>query len=170
MTASFRFAAALCAALFAAPAGAAEMPHLQAQGTTKQLIVDDKPFLILGGELANSTASSLDYLNTKWPTLKSVGLNTVIAPVEWDQIEPQQGRYDFTVLDGMIKQALQNDMKLVLLWFGAWKNSMSTYVPAYVKRDYATYSKAQDDKGQPQDILSPFDPDTLAADARAFRP
>lgn len=169
MTASFRFAAtALCAVLFSIPAGAAEMPHLQAHGTTKQLVVDDKPFLILGGELANSTASSLDYLNAKWPILKSVGLNTVIAPVEWDQIESQQDRYDFTVLDGMIKQARQNDMKLVLLWFGAWKNSMSTYVPAYVKRDYATYAKAQDDKGQPQDILSPFDPDTLAADARAF--
>ncbi|HTM79621.1 DUF5597 domain-containing protein [Asticcacaulis sp.] len=169
MTASFRFAAtALCVVLFSIPAGAAEMPHLQAHGTTKQLVVDDKPFLILGGELANSTASSLDYLNAKWPILKSVGLNTVIAPVEWDQIEPQQDRYNFTVLDGMIKQARQNDMKLVLLWFGAWKNSMSTYVPAYVKRDYATYAKAQDDKGQPQDILSPFDPDTLAADARAF--
>jgi beta-galactosidase GanA len=169
MTASFRFAAAaFCAALFSIPAGAAEIPHLQTHGATKQLVVNDKPFLILGGELANSTASSLDYLNTKWPTLKSVGLNTVIAPVEWDQIEPQPGKYDFTVLDGMIRQARQNDMKLVLLWFGAWKNSMSTYVPAYVKRDYATYSKAQDDKGQPQDILSPFDPDTLAADGRAF--
>ena len=170
MTVSLRIlpVAAICAALFSAPAGAVEIPHLQAHGTTKQLVVDDKPYLILGGELANSTASSLDYLNTKWPALKSVGLNTVIAPVEWDQIEPQQGKYDFTVLDGMIKQARQNDMKLVLLWFGAWKNSMSTYVPAYVKRDYATYSKAQDDKGQSQDILSPFDPDTLAADTRAF--
>ncbi len=169
MTASFRFAAAaLCAVLFALPAGGAEMPHLQTQGTTKQLVVDGKPFLILGGELANSTASSLDYLNSKWPTLKSVGLNTVIAPVEWDQIEPQQGKYDFTVLDGMIRQARQNDVKLVLLWFGAWKNSMSTYVPAWVKRDYATYSKAQDDHGQSQDILSPFDPDTLAADTHAF--
>jgi len=170
MIASFRFAAAaaICAVLAAAPVGAAEIPHLQAHGTTKQLVVEDKPFLILGGELANSTASSLDYLNTKWPTLKSVGLNTVIAPVEWDQIEPQPGKYDFTVLDGMLRQARQNDMKLVLLWFGAWKNSMSTYVPPYVKRDYATYAKAQDDKGQPQDILSPFDPDTLAADARAF--
>lgn len=161
-------AAMIGAVLLWMPALAADIPHLATQGTTKQLIVDGKPFLILGGELANSTASNLDYLNTKWPTLKSVGLNTVIAPVEWDQIEPQPGKYDFTVLDGMIKQARQNNVKLVLLWFGAWKNSMSTYVPPYVKRDYTTYSRAQDDKGQPQDILSPFDPDTLAADARAF--
>jgi len=159
---------ALLASLVAAPVLAADMPRLEAHGTTKQLVVDGKPFLVLGGELANSSASDLDYLNARWPVLKSVGLNTIIAPVEWDQIEPQQGQFDFTVLDGMIKQARQNNVKIVLLWFGAWKNSMSTYVPAWVKRDYQTYAKAQDDKGQPQDILSPFDPDTLAADACAY--
>ncbi|MGA9658879.1 MAG: DUF5597 domain-containing protein [Asticcacaulis sp.] len=147
---------------------AADIPHLQIKGTTRQLVVDDQPFLILGGELANSSASDPDHLKTTWPVLKSVGLNTVIAPVEWDQIEPESGRYDFTVLDAMLQQARDNHMRLVLLWFGAWKNSMSTYVPAYIKHDYKTYAKAQDDKGQPQDILSPFDPDNLKADARAF--
>ena len=68
----------------------------------------------------------------------------------------------------MIRQARQNHVKLVLLWFGTWKNSMSTYVPTYIKHDFKTYAKVKDDKGQPQDILSPFDPDTLAADANAF--
>ena len=146
----------------------ADIPHLESHGTARQLIVGGKPFLILGGELSNSSASSLDYLQGTWPVLTAAGLNTVIAPVEWDQVEPNEGTYDFTVLDGMIKQAQTHHMHLVLLWFGAWKNSMSTYVPAYVKHDYAKYAKAQDDKGQPQDILSAFDPDTLAADSRAF--
>lgn len=162
---------ALClgfGAFLATPVMAADIPHLAPKGTTKQLVVDDKPFLVFGGELSNSAASSLDYLSGTWPTLKAVGLNTIIAPVEWDQIEPQQGKYDFTVVDGMIKQARQNNTRIVLLWFGAWKNSMSTYVPPFVKHDYATYAKAQDDKGKPQDILSPFDPDTLRADATAF--
>lgn len=159
---------AACASLVAAPAPAAEIPHLSPHGTTKQLVVDGKPFLVLGGELTNSAASSADYLSTTWPTLKSAGLNTVIAPVEWDQIEPQQGHFDFSVTDAVIKQARQNNMHLVLLWFGAWKNSMSTYVPPFVKRDYAKYARAQDDKGRPQDILSPFDPDTLKADQSAF--
>jgi beta-galactosidase GanA len=158
----------LCLAPGPLVAISAEAPHLRDKGTTRQLIVDDKPFLVLGGELANSSASDLSYLQAQWPTLKSVGLNTIIAPVEWDQVEPQQGRFDFTVLDGMIRQARQNKVKIVVLWFGVWKNSMSTYVPAWVKRDYATYAKAQDDKGQPQDILSPFDPDTLKADSAAY--
>ena len=144
------------------------IPHLAAHGSTKQLVVDGKPYLVLGGELTNSAASSADYLAKLWPGLKSVGLNTVVLPVEWDQIEPQQGHFDFTVADAVLKQARQNNMHVVLLWFGAWKNSMSTYVPSFIKRDYTRYTRAQDDKGRPQDILSAFDPQTLEADQTAF--
>jgi len=168
----FLSAAACLMIAFASPATAADVspswPHLAPHGTTKQLVVDGKPFLVLGGELSNSAASSADYLATTWPTLKAAGLNTVIAPVEWDQVEPQQGHFDFTVADAVLKQARQNNMHVVLLWFGAWKNSMSTYVPPFVKRDYAKYTRARDDKGRPQDILSPFDPETLKADQAAF--
>lgn len=160
--------AVLAALAFAHPAAAADIPHLKPHGSTQQLVVDGKPFLVLGGELSNSAASSADYLDTVWPTLKAAGLNTVIAPVEWDQIEPQPGHFDFSVADALIKQARQNNMHVVLLWFGAWKNSMSTYAPPFVKRDYAKYTRAQDDKGRPQDILSPFDPETLKADQAAF--
>jgi beta-galactosidase GanA len=147
---------------------AAQVPQLRKQGSATQLVVDDKPFLILGGELYNSSASNPDYLNRLWPRLKGVGLNTVIAPVEWDQVEPSPGHYDFTVLDGMLKQARANNVKLVLLWFGAWKNSMSTYVPAYVKHDWQRFSRTRTKAGEVQEILTPFDPDTLAADKAAL--
>jgi len=149
-------------------AAAQSIPHLKKHGTATHLVVDGKPLLILGGELGNSTASDLKYLERQWPVLKTIGINTVLAPVEWDQIEPQQGVYDFKPLEGMLRQAEANGMKVVLLWFGAWKNSTSSYTPPYIKRDYQTYAKAQDNKGVPQDILSPYDPDTLQADQRAF--
>lgn len=164
----FAWLAALLAAL-GNPALAAEPPQLKPQGTAMQLHVDGKPFLILGGELGNSTASELEHLKTHWKTLRTIGLNTVVAPVEWDQIEPgAEGRFDWRPVDGLLRQAEASGMKLVLLWFGAWKNSMSTYVPPYVKHDSARFVRAQDDKLVPQDILSPYGAETLKADQRAF--
>lgn len=163
---------AAVALVLAAYAGAAPsdpgLPHLRRQGETRQLVVDGKPFLVLGGELHNSSASQLAYLDRLWPRLQAANLNTVVAPVEWDQIEPRQGQYDFTVLDGMLGQARAHGMKLVLLWFGAWKNSMSTYVPAWVKRDTERYGRVRTRAGAAQEILTPFDPDTLAADQAAL--
>lgn len=159
----------LSLSLMSWPAAAAEtVPHLRRQGSATQLIVNEQAFLVLGGELHNSSASSLPYLEKLWPTLKAIGVNTVLAPVEWDQIEPVEGRYDFTILDGMLKQARAHDTRLILLWFGAWKNSMSTYVPSYVKFDSQRFTRARNRAGQAQDILTPFDSRTLAADKAAF--
>ena len=168
----WRPAATLAAMLLASPAQAAAadapVPQLRKQGTAMQLIVDNQPFLVLGGELHNSSASSLPYLQKLWKPLQEAGVNTVLAPVEWDQVEPQEGRFDFTVLDGMLKQARAGNSRLILLWFGAWKNSMSTYMPAFVKRDQQRFPRARNRAGEAQDILSPFSASTLKADAAAF--
>ena len=109
------------------------------RGAQAQLIVDGKPFLILGGELANSSASSLAYLEPVWPRLAKMRLNTLLAPVSWELMEPVEGRFDYSLVDGLLKQARANNMRLVLLWFGSWKDSMSSYVPAWVKRDQARF-------------------------------
>jgi len=161
-------ALALSAALSATPAAAEELPHLARHGDTTQLLVDGKPFLMLGGELGNSSASNLDYLAAQWPTLKALNLNTLLAPVSWDQIEPVEGRFDFTIVDGVIAQARAHDTRLVLLWFGSWKNSMSSYAPAWVKRDTARFPRARTADGKALEILSPASPANQAADAKAF--
>ncbi|HWU48710.1 MAG TPA: DUF5597 domain-containing protein [Asticcacaulis sp.] len=158
----------LAVAVMAGPVLASEPPHLAMQGSATQLVVDDHPFLMLGGELGNSTASDPAYMDRQWSKLDAIGLNTLFMPVEWDQIEPEKGRFDFSVIDADIAQARAHKTHLVLLWFGAWKNSMSTYAPAWVKHDWKTYSRARDEKDVAQDILSPFDPDTLKADRDAF--
>jgi len=100
------------------------------QGKTYQLIVDDKPFLILAGELGNSSFTSLEYMAPIWSKLKVMNINTLLAPVYWELIEPEEGKFDFELLDQLVKEARNNDLKIVLLLFGSWKNSMSSNAPA----------------------------------------
>jgi beta-galactosidase GanA len=147
---------------------ASDPPHLRTKGTTRQLIVDGTPFLILGGELGNSTASDLKYLQQFWPLFGKLGLNTILAPASWELIEPHEGQFDFRSIDGLLEQARAHDTRLVLLWFGAWKNSMSSYVPAWVKRDQVRFARSQLPDGRGMEILSPFSAANRDADARAF--
>lgn len=158
----------LAALLWSAAPAAAHPPALERRGDTVQLVVDGRPFLILGGELANSSASSSAHMAPVWPRLRAMGLNTVLAPVSWELIEPAEGRMDYASVDALIEKARTNELHLVLLWFGAWKNSMSSYAPTWVKRDPARFARVHGPDGVPMEMLSVFDPDLLAADARAF--
>jgi beta-galactosidase GanA len=152
----------------AASCASAAPPRMEKHGDTQQLIVGGKPFLILGGELGNSSASSAEYMKPHWPRLKAMHLNTVLAPVYWELIEPGAGKYDWSTLDAMLREARAHDLKLVLLWFGAWKNSMSTYAPAWVKRDSVRYPRVKIADGSSVEILSALSKNTLDADARAY--
>jgi hypothetical protein len=143
-------------------------PKLVKTNGVTQLFVDQKPFLMLGGELGNSSTSDIDYMRPIWPKLRSMNLNTVLAPVYWELMEPVQGKFDFTLVDSMIVGARKNDLKLVLLWFGAWKNSMSCYAPAWVKTNQQKFERAKDNKGNGLEILSAFNKDNLKADINAF--
>src|SRR6188474_1640298 len=162
-----RFAAALVTASLTIAAAAAP-PRLDRHARTPQLVVQDKPFLVLGGELGNSSASSAAYTKPHWPRLRAMNLNTVLAPVSWELIEPTEGKFDWTPVDDLLRDARANDLKLVILWFGAWKNSMSTYVPSWVKRDPKRFPRAQLADGSSVEILSAFSASTRDADVRAF--
>jgi beta-galactosidase GanA len=151
-----------------ATCSAGAVPHLEPQGTARRLIVNGQPMLIIGGELGNSSASSAAYMAPHWPRLHRMHLNTVLTPVSWELIEPTEGHFDWSSVDSAIEAARTNQLKLVFLWFGAWKNSMSTYVPAWVKRDQSRFPRAQLPNGQGLDILSAFSAATRDADERAF--
>ena len=161
--------------LAAAPAGAqttagasAAIPHLQKQGTATQLIVDGKPFLMLAGELRNSSGSSLDYLKPIWPKLVAMHINTVLTAVYWELLEPKEGQFDFTLVDGAIQAARENNLRLVFLWFGSWKNGVSSYPPAWVKTDQNRFPRVQDKNGKGLETLSTLGTASRDADSRAF--
>ncbi|SOD78182.1 GH35 family beta-galactosidase [Spirosoma fluviale] len=161
-------AGALLLAHQVAAQSSTNLPHLQKQGTATQLVVEGKPFLMLGGELGNSSASSTAYMKPRWPKLQQMHLNTVLAPVYWELLEPEEGKFDYTLVDDLLKDARQHQIKLVLLWFGTWKNSMSCYVPAWVKTDTKRFPRIRDKKGKAHEILTPLDKNNLDADVKAF--
>lgn len=145
-----------------------KIPYLQKQGSATQLIVDNTPFLILGGELGNSSAASGEDIERIFPKLQRMGLNTVLVPAYWDLTEPTEGIYDFSLTDKVIRQARENELKVIFLWFGAWKNSMSCYAPLWFKRDYTKYPRAHTKTGKPLEIASAFSENVYQADSRAF--
>lgn len=106
------------------------IPYLRQTDTAQQLIVDGKPFLMLGGEVQNSQFSSARYMRGVWPRLKAANINTVFGAVAWEQSEPTEGTFVFSQLDQIILGAREHGLRLVLLWFGGFKNALSTYVPA----------------------------------------
>lgn len=145
-----------------------QLPHLVKTGNKKQLIVDDHPFLILGGELGNSTATTTLSMEPVWPKLKAMNLNTVLMPVYWELVEVAEGKFDFSLYKALITEARKNDLKIVFLWFGIWKNSMSSHAPAWVKLNQQKYPRVKDQNGKSHEILTSFSDDVLNADTRAF--
>lgn len=146
----------------------AQNSTLQKQGTATQLVVDGAPFLILGGELGNSSAACVQDIEHIFPKLERMGLNTVLVPAYWDLIEPAEGNFDFTLTDKVLQQARQNNLKVVFLWFGAWKNSMSCYAPLWFKENYKRFPRAYTRNGKPLEIASAFSEAVYEADQRAF--
>ena len=147
---------------------AAQIPHLEKHGTATRIVVQGKPFLMIAGELHNSTCGSFDYMRPVWKKMAAKNLNTVIATVSWELVEPEEGKFDFALVDSMIGGAREADLRLVLIWFGSWKNASSVYIPSWVKKDYEKYPRAKDENGKPLEILSTFGDSSCEADARAF--
>ncbi len=140
-------------------------PYLDRTTDRAQLIVDGKPFPVLGIELHNSSSSGVSALARGLEVAKAVNANTVLASVTWESVEPIQGTFDFSSVEVLVSEARKSGMRLVLLWFGAWKNGSSSYAPAWVKRDWERYPRCVLADGRLSDTLTPFGPTELDADA-----
>ncbi|MBT0667920.1 DUF5597 domain-containing protein [Novosphingobium profundi] len=161
---------AACALLaLARPAGAQanEVPHIETKGARHALIVDGAPFLMLGAQINNSSSWPAAMPGV-WPAMEAMHVNTVEAPIGWEQIEPEEGHFDCAAVDLLLEQARAHKVRLVLLWFATWKNTNPQYAPSWVKLDNARFPRMRRADGTFHYALSPFAAATLAADSKAF--
>lgn len=159
--------AALAALLALQSARAAEAPRLVERDGRHALMVDGAPFLMLGAQVHNSSNYPAA-LKKVWPAVKAMQANTVEVPVAWEQVEPVEGKFDFSFVDTLVAEARQNQVRLVLLWFATWKNTSPQYVPAWVKFNNQRFPRMVGPDGKTSYCLSPLGDETLKADKRAF--
>ena len=158
---------AIACSAAAADAQSAPLPHFVHSGGKHALIVDGAPFLILGAQAHNSSNYPA-VLPKVWPVIRDMHANTLEIPIAWEQIEPQEGRFDFSYVEMLIEQARQNHVRIVPLWFGTWKNTNPGYTPAWVKSDPKRFPRMITKDGKTHYVLSPHFRSTLEADKRAF--
>ncbi len=153
----------------AAPAAAAEapIPQVVTREGRHALLVDGKPFLILGAQVNNSS-NWPQALEDVWPAIELVRPNTVMVPVAWEQVEPTEGEFDFSFVDTLLAQARERNVRLILLWFATWKNNAPHYAPSWVKLDNQRFPRVVTEDGRTLNSLSPHGAATLEADRKAF--
>ncbi len=145
----------------------ADIPHLQNVEGVAQLVVDGRPMLLRAGELDNSSGEP-EVMAKSWKDFAEMNLNAVVTPVYWEVIEPSEGAFDWSSVDGVIDAAREYNMRVVFLWFGSWKNSMSCYAPGWVKADTKRFPRAMVPGPRPIEMLSAFSGECLKADETAF--
>lgn len=143
------------------------LPSIVQKDGRQALMVDGAPFLILGAQ-ANNSSNYPAMLAKVWPAVARLGANTLEIPVAWEQIEPSEGKFDFSYVDTLLREAREHHVRLVLLWFGTWKNTGPAYTPSWVKLNNQRFPRMIDAKGDVIYALSPVHQATLDADSKAF--
>ncbi len=150
-----------------AAARAVEAPRVVQKDGRFALMVEGRPYLVLGGQIHNSSGWPSE-LPQVWKSMAALHANTVEAPIYWEQFEAQPGKFDYSNVDQIIEGARAHDLHVVLIWFGTWKNGNNHYVPTWVKADTKRFPRVIRPDGEPIDVMSPISRNTLEADKAAF--
>ncbi|MEZ2346744.1 DUF5597 domain-containing protein [Terriglobus sp. RCC_193] len=167
LTLRFMVAAIGCAITSASHAQTSQSPRMVEHDGHHALFVDGAPYLVLGAQINNSSTWP-STLPKVWPALQRMHANTIEAPIYWEQLEPHPGQFDFSSVDQLVKGSREHNLRLVVLWFGTWKNGNMHYVPEWVKTNPQKYPRVLNRDGDPIDVLSAQSQTNLDADKHAF--
>ena len=145
-----------------------DIPHLEKRDGMTKLVVDGRPFICVAGEVSNTLSSDMKSMQETIARLARANLNTILTVVSWDLIEPEEGRYDFSMIDYQIEAARANNVRLIFLWMASWKNGLSHFAPEWVKDDQKRFPRVVNAEGNTLEILSTFSRANRNADAAAF--
>ena len=145
-----------------------DIPHLEKRDGMTKLIVDGRPFICIAGELSNTASSDRETTKATIARLAQANFNTILTVVSWDLVEPEEGKFDFSMIDYQIEAARANNVRLVLLWMASWKNGLSHFPPLWVKANQDRFPRVVNGQGKTLEILSTLGENNRNADATAF--
>jgi hypothetical protein len=166
--AGFAMACLLALAPVRAQSNPGNIPHLEKRDGVTKLIVDGRPFICVAGELTNTASSDREGTKEAIARLAAANLNTILTVVSWDLVEPEEGKFDFSMIDYQIEAARAANVRLIMLWMASWKNGLSHFPPPWVKANQQRFPRVVNGEGKTLEILSTLSQANRDADAKAF--
>ncbi len=128
--------------------------------------VDGKPFFPVGGQSRNSSGYNDAESETAFKAVKLFNGNTLEIPVYWEQVEPEEGRFDFAGVDALLDTICAPGFLEQDQWEAQVQAQIQLKADVYVRSDNLT-------DGQIRSALllpSPRVEDTLAELMRRYGP
>jgi len=102
-----------------------------------------------------------------WPTLEKAHLNTALIGVGlgWTGAGGEGSTISAPWMGPAGRE--NSNLRVVLLWFGSWKNGTSSYPPVLGERNWEKLPHRADKDGKGREILSTLSAANREADARA---
>jgi hypothetical protein len=87
------------------------MPQIITTNGHHAFMVDGAPYFMLGAQAHNSSAWP-GTLPKVWAAIDDLHANTLEIPVYWEQFEPEERKFDSSIVDLMIKGAREHNVRL----------------------------------------------------------
>ncbi len=124
----------------------------------KYIEVDGNPFNFNGAQiridwLLDVQKESINDLEYYFQESQKLGIKMVELPIQWKDIEPREGAYDFRNLSKILSLAKKYNLKVEILLFTINIGGMSGTIPDYIKNDTDKYPQYKNTLNHPDALF-----------------